>query len=70
MKNIFQVFQLVGPEMIEFRNKLKKEKGPKDLKQLLTTITPPKGIRRKNLEGVELFDCDGDEIEEKNENDG
>ena len=58
-----KLFNLVGNEMLKFREDLCKEKAPKDLADLLKTITPPKGIRRKNVEGTELFDCEGAEIE-------
>ena len=41
-----------------------KEKSPANLNDLVKTITPPKGIkRRNNIEGSELFDCDGEELE-------
>ena len=58
-----KVFQLVGNEIKKFRETLMQEKAPKDLKEMLKTITPPKGIRRKNIEGSELLDCEGDELE-------
>ena len=57
--------------MKTFRNDLMKKKSPKSLKDLMKLITPPKGIRRKNLnndmmvppdEGDELFDSEGDEL--------
>ena len=56
-----RIMKLVGEEMIEFRKGLK---AATSLTELLKTITPPKGIKRKNCEGSELFDCDGDEIEQ------
>ena len=34
----------------------------------MKTITPPKGLKRKNVEGAELYDCEGDEIEGSAEN--
>ena len=44
--------------------------SPKSLKDLLATITPPKGVRRKSStdevpvdERIELFDCEGEEME-------
>ena len=59
-----KLYQLVGQEMVSFREELMKEKSPKLLSELLKTITPPKGIKRKNGVGTELLDCEGDEIEE------
>ena len=40
-----------------------REPCPKNLEELVKQITPPEGIRRKNIEGTELLDCDGPEIE-------
>ena len=47
----------------------KKAESPKNLKDLLKLITPPKGVKRKGEktavpvdEGEELFDCDGEEL--------
>ena len=59
-----KLFRLIGPELQEFRSKLMSEKAPKNLAELLSTITPPEGIKRKNVEGVELFTCQGDEIQD------
>ena len=39
-----RIIQLIGPKLMEFRQKLMKEKSPKTLTELLKTITPPKGI--------------------------
>ena len=67
------LFSLVYPEMNDFRQQLLSKPPPKTLKDLTATITPPKGVRRKSTttdtdappdEGTELFDCEGDEIEE------
>ena len=51
--------------MIEFRKTLLKEDTPKTVKDLAKTNTFQKGIKRrgKNIEGSELFDCDGEEID-------
>ena len=57
--------------MIDFGNRLMKTIIPKNLKQLLKMITPPKGVKRKEAEGSatpinkgdELFDSEGEEIE-------
>ena len=59
---------LIGPQMRKFREELMKQKAPKSLNELLKTITPPKGIRNKNVEGSELFDCEGEEIDLPDEN--
>ena len=52
--------------MNDFRRELQCSPSPKSLKDLLATITPPKGVRRKSStdevpvdEGIELFDCEG-----------
>ena len=55
--------KLIGKQIREFRENLMREPPPKNLNELLKTITPPKGIRRKNIEGSELHDCEGEEIE-------
>ena len=34
---------------------------------MIKTITPPKGIRKKNTEGSELLDCEGEENQDINE---
>ena len=56
-----RVYKLVGTTMIDFWNQLMKTASPKNLKQLLQMITPPKGVPVD--EGDELFDCEGEEIE-------
>ena len=57
------LFSLVGPKVQEFCEKLMNEPCPKNLTELLRTITPPKGIKRKNnIEGSELFTCEGPEL--------
>ena len=60
-----KLFQLVGAQLVEFRVKLKKPKSPKSFQALLRQIILPKGIRRKNLEGSEMFDCEDEEIEDE-----
>ena len=66
-----RVIALVGNKMKTFLNDLMKKKSAKSLKDLMKLMTPPKGIRRKNLnndmmvppdEGDELFDSEGDEL--------
>ena len=65
-----KLYSLVFEEMNDFRQKLQCPPSPKSLKDLLATITPPKGVRRKSStdevpvdEGIGLFDCEGEEIE-------
>ena len=62
-----RISKLVGPQIVKFRNELMRKKGPQNLKELLKTITEPKGIKRKgirpNIEGSELLDCDGQELD-------
>lgn len=64
-----RIIMLVGEKLKAFRAKLNKNKSPKNLKDLLKLITPPKGVKRKGEttavpvdEGGELFDCDGEEL--------
>ena len=58
-----KLFPLIGPKIQEFRSNLMKENCPNTLEKLVKTITPPKGIKRKNTEGSELFDCTGNELD-------
>ena len=44
-----RISALVGSKMKTFCNDLMKKKSPESLKDLMKLITPPKGIRRKNL---------------------
>ena len=60
---------LVGEKLKVFRKQLNKAESPKNLKDLLKLITPPKVVKRKSKktavpvdEGEELFDCDGEEL--------
>lgn len=66
------IMAMVGEDLKKFRSELMKTKSPKNIKTLAQSITPPKGVRRKNDlstnivpvdEGDELLDCEGDEIE-------
>jgi len=43
-----KIMEMVGKELKELRSELMKSKSPKQLKELLKRITPPKGVRRKN----------------------
>ena len=47
-----KIWKLVGNEMKIFRDKLMKTTSPKNLDELLKKITPPKGVKRKNVEGM------------------
>ena len=51
-----KLFALTGNEMKEFRKKLMESPPPDKIQKVIKSITPPKGIRRKNLEGTELLD--------------
>ena len=42
-----KLFKLIGPKVQEFRKSLLAEKPPRNLEELLQTITPPKGIKMK-----------------------
>ena len=48
-----KIWKLVGNEMKIFRDKLMTESSPKNLDDLLKKITPPKGVKRKNVEGMQ-----------------
>ena len=58
-----KIMDLVGTPFKEFREKLMKEKSPRNLQELFKKITPPKGVHCKSrIEGMKLFDGDGDDI--------
>ena len=64
-----RIMMLVGEKLKVFRKQLNKAESPKNLKDLLKLITPPKVVKRKSKktavpvdEGEELFDCDGEEL--------
>ena len=64
-----KLFKLIGPEVQEFRQNLMKEKPLRNLEELLNKIIPPKGVKSKNnIEGSELLDCDGEELQTTVEN--
>ena len=66
-----KLFQIVGAEMVEFREALLKTTAPMTVEKLMKTITPPKGVRIREAsvippdEGKELYDCKGEEIGEE-----
>ena len=65
-----KLLDLVGEDIRAFRTNLTSSPPPKSIKELIQTITPPKGVRVKKDtvndappdEGGELIDCEGDEI--------
>lgn len=58
-----KLYSLIGKQIKDIRQKLMNDPCPKNLQELLKTITPPKGIKRKNnIEGSELYYCEGPEI--------
>ena len=48
-----KLFDLIGDEMKDFRKTLLDSNTPNTIQELIRQIIPPKGIRRKNIEGVE-----------------
>ena len=66
-----KIFQLVGHDLMDYREKLMNSKYPPNLKSFIKKITPPKGVKHKvpehdekpEDEDTEMFDCEGDEIE-------
>ena len=66
-----RLFIEVGEEIIKFRDELKATEPPDSLEKLLTTLTPPKGVKRGGKmiytgEGSELLD--GEKMTEIEEN--
>ena len=59
-----RLFQLIGHDMLKYREEMLKSDVPKTIQELVRSLIPPKGVRRKNIEGSELLDyCDEEEIE-------
>ena len=66
---------LVGQEFKEFRSNLLLSTPPSNLRELVSTITPPEGVRRSDHdsprdleyipfdEGAELFDGEGSDLD-------
>ena len=47
-----RLFQLIGSQVTEFCNNLMAKRAPTKFSELIKSITPPKGVRRKNnIEG-------------------
>ena len=67
-----RIITLVGDQLKEFRDDLMKKESPKNLKQLLILVTPPKGVKRKDQQeipfdkGFELVDCEGELLQDGN----
>ena len=61
-----KIFRLVGADMISFRNQLLDQSVPKVLQDVVKTLIPPKGVKRKEYEGTEFF-TGFEDFEEPNE---
>ena len=49
--------------MVKFRTELMTSRPAKTLKEVIRKLIPPKGVKRKgNDEGIELLDCEEEEI--------
>ena len=64
-----KLYDLVGEEMEEFRIQLSQTPTP-TFKELVSNISAPEGVRMAegrdfNQEGSELFDCEGDFLEDE-----
>ena len=58
-----KLYSLIGDDMLEFRRQLLSSRLPINLQAVIKTLIPPKGIRRNNIEGMELLDyMEGDAI--------
>ena len=58
-----KLYSLVGNDMIKFREELMKERSAKTLREVIRKLIPPKGVKRKGIdEGIELLDCEEEEI--------
>ena len=58
-----KLFALVGNDMVKFREQLMKERSAKTLREVIRKLIPPKGVKRKGSdEGIELLDCEEEEI--------
>ena len=58
-----KLYALVGNEMVKFRTELMTSSPAKTLKEVILKLISPKGVKRKgNNEGIELLDCEEEEI--------
>ena len=57
-----KLFDLIGEEMKDFPKTLLDSNTPNTIQELIRPIIPPKGMRRKNIEGVKLLDFSVEEV--------
>ena len=58
-----KLYALVGNEMAKFRTEVMSSHSEKTLKEVIRKLIPPKGVKRKeNDKGIELVDCEEEEI--------
>ena len=58
-----KLYALVGNEMVKFRTELMTSGQAKTLKEVIRKLIPPKGVKpKRNDEGIELLDCEEEEI--------
>ena len=58
-----KLYALVGNEMVKFRTELTTSRPAKTLNEVIWKLIPPKGVKQKgNDEGIELLDCEEEEI--------
>ena len=62
------VLDLVGEAMVEFRERLLKTTPPKTIKELMKTITPPKGVKTAKPSKNEAPEDEGFEISDDDDN--
>ena len=64
-----KLFALIGNEMKEIRKKLIESPPPAKIQKVIKSIIPPKGTRRKNVEGTELLDISIEDVTTSTEQD-
>ena len=57
-----KIFSMIGADITEFRQQLMEAPIRRQMKQMLATITPPDGVRRKTLRVDEAPDDEGHEL--------
>ena len=58
-----KLYALVWNEMVKFRTELMSSRSEKTLKEVIRKLIPPNGVKQKrNDEGIELVDCEEEEI--------
>ena len=66
-----RLFQLIEDEMKKYREKMLKADVAKTIQELIRSLIPPKGVCRKNIEGMELLDyCNDEETYDSDDEDG